>query len=85
MMFKENRFLLPFLAVLGMTLFVAFIQFRAPVFFEGDAYYHAAVADFLKQWGPKYPFHWAKFSTFNGNFSDKEFLFHAAIIPFLAL
>lgn len=56
-----------------------------PTFYEGDEYYHLALSGFLKDMGPRYDFHWAKFSTFRDNFSDKDFLFHLLIVPFLNL
>ncbi len=71
-----------FLAVL---FFYAYIQFASPVFYDEDGYYHAAVARTIKEMGPRYDFHWAKFSTFGNNFSDKDFLFHLLVIPFLSL
>jgi len=40
------------------------------------------MAEFLKDLGPRYNFHWARFSTFNGNFADKDFLYHLVLIPF---
>jgi len=71
-----------FLAVIS---FFAYVQFISPVFYDEDSYYHAAVAGFIKEFGPRYQFHWAQFSTFGNAFSDKDFLFHLLIIPFLSL
>ncbi|MDP2922631.1 MAG: hypothetical protein Q8O30_02775 [Candidatus Omnitrophota bacterium] len=62
-----------------------FIQFLSPALYEGDSYYHVAVANFIKNFGPRYEFRWAQFSTFTNSFSDKDFLFHVFIIPFLYL
>ena len=62
-----------------------YIQFSAPTLYGEDSYYHLAIAKFIKDFGPRYEFHWAQFSTFKDCFSDKDFLFHVSIIPFLYL
>lgn len=85
--FKENRIsrialLVVFLAVF---CFYAYIQFITPVFYDEDGYYHAAVARAIKESGPRHEFRWAQFSTFQNAFSDKDFLFHLLIVPFLFL
>ncbi len=74
--------------ILAAVLFIliyysVFIQVISPGFSEGDEYYHIRVASFIKEYGPRYNFHWAKFSTFRKYYSDKEFLFHLFSIPFL--
>lgn len=71
-------------AVLACTIFYCvFFQFISPVLYGEDSYYHIAVSKFIKEYGPHYKFHWTQFSTFKDFFSDKEFLFHLSIIPFL--
>ncbi|MDP8230455.1 MAG: hypothetical protein P9L93_05055 [Candidatus Gorgyraea atricola] len=40
------------------------------------------MAEFLRDLGPRYDFHWARYSTFSENFSDKDFLFHTLLVPF---
>lgn len=61
---------------------IFFIQFMTPALYDADGYLHIRMAEFLKDLGPYYNFHWARFSTFNGNFADKDFLYHVLLIPF---
>lgn len=74
-----------FVVLLAVLSFFVYLQFITPVFYDEDSYYHVAVARFIKDFGPHYKFHWAQFSTFKDAFSDKDFLFHISIIPFLFL
>lgn len=52
---------------------------------HGDARYHIKCA-YLYRTGDIFEadenFHWTRESTWNGNFSDKEFLYHVYLIPF---
>ena len=50
--------------------------------FERDGYYHARFANLLPSFGLSRDFHWTQFSTWNGQFCDKEFLFHVLMVPF---
>ncbi len=61
---------------------IFFAQFSTPTLYDADGYLHIRMAEFLKNLGPHYNFHWARFSTFNGNFADKDFLYHVFLIPF---
>ena len=61
---------------------IFFIQFLTPTLYGADGYLHIRMAEFLKEFGPRYDFHWARYSTFNERFSDKDFLFHSFLIPF---
>lgn len=61
------------------------LQFISPVLYGEDSYYHIAVSNFIKQYGMRYTFHWAQFSTFKDFFSDKDLLFHLLSIPPLVL
>lgn len=61
---------------------IFFVQFLTPTLYGADGYLHIRMAEFLKELGPRYDFHWARFSVFTKNFSDKDFLYHAALIPF---
>ncbi|MFH1847705.1 MAG: hypothetical protein ABH825_00630 [Candidatus Omnitrophota bacterium] len=70
---------------ISIVAYFVFLQFVSPTMYGVDAYYHIAVANFIKDFGPRYEFRWAQFSTFKEFFSDKEFLFHLPIIPFLYL
>jgi len=70
-----------FILFLGAAL-LFLVQFSTPTLYDADGYLHIRMAEFLKDFGPRYNFHWAKFSTFNGNFADKDFLYHVFLIPF---
>lgn len=81
---RLSQFTLVFV-FLSVILYFAFIQLLSPVLYGVDGYYHVAVSNFIKDFGPHYQFRWNQFSTFKDSFSDKEFLFHLFIIPFLYL
>lgn len=70
-----------FILILGISA-IFLTQFSTPTLYDADGYLHIRMAEFLKDFGPRYNFHWARFSTFNGNFADKDFLYHAILIPF---
>ena len=80
---KNTRYnlLTTLVLILGLS-FIFFAQFSTPTLYDADGYLHIRMAEFLKDLGPRYNFHWARFSTFNGNFSDKDFLYHLVLIPF---
>jgi hypothetical protein len=82
---KEKILSLSFLLLVFVAIiwFFIFLQFISPVLYEIDGYYHTAVSSFIKTLGPHFKFHWAQFSTFKDSYSDKDFLFHVSIIPFL--
>ena len=61
---------------------IFYIQFATPTIYGADGNLHIRMAEFLKSFGPRYDFHWARFSTFSENFSDKDFLYHVFLIPF---
>jgi len=61
---------------------IFYVQFLTPTLYGADGYLHIRMAEFLKELGPRYDFHWARFSTFTDNFSDKDFLYHTVLIPF---
>ncbi|MBP7088781.1 MAG: hypothetical protein KBB01_05745, partial [Candidatus Omnitrophica bacterium] len=69
------------LLAFSFIIYFGAFQFTSPTFFGIDDYYHIAVANFIKNYGPKYEFRWAQLSTFKDLFSDKDFLFHILIIP----
>ncbi|MEM7481544.1 MAG: hypothetical protein AAF481_10245 [Acidobacteriota bacterium] len=55
-----------------------------PVLYDADSYYHLAIARMYAEHGPfvdELP--QARFSEFRDGFGDKEFLFHAALVPFV--
>lgn len=67
--------------ILGICV-IFYIQFLTPTLYGADGYLHIRMAEFLRDLGPRYDFHWARYSTFSTNFSDKDFLFHLILIPF---
>jgi len=70
-----------FVLIIGISV-LYLVQFSTPTLYDADGYLHIRMAEFLRDLGPHYNFHWARFSTFNGNFADKDFLYHAVLIPF---
>ncbi len=70
--------------ILGIAA-IFWVQFLTPTLYGADGYLHIRMAEFLKNLGPRYDFHWARFSTFTGHFSDKDFLYHVVLIPFTYL
>jgi hypothetical protein len=67
--------------LLGIALLIT-AQFSIPVIFGADGYLHMRMASFIREKGPKYDFHWARYSVFAKNFADKDFLYHVILIPF---
>jgi len=70
--------------VLGVAAIVA-AEFSIPTLFGADGYLHIRMAEFLRLYGMRYDFHWARFSTFAQHFADKDFLYHVLLIPFTFL
>jgi hypothetical protein len=79
---KISYFILILIFALVMWYFIALENIN-PYLNEYDPYYHVAAARFLKDYGPKYDFRWAQFTTFKTHFADKEYLLHALTLPFL--
>jgi hypothetical protein len=50
---------------------------------DGDGYFHARAAQQLAEHGVRREFPQAAFSTWRDHYSDKDFLFHAFLIPFV--
>lgn len=67
--------------ILGFCV-IGYAQFSTPALYDADGYLHIRMAEFLRDFGPKYNFHWARYSVFNGRFADKDFLYHTLLIPF---
>ncbi|MDD4874762.1 MAG: hypothetical protein PHE15_07335, partial [Dehalococcoidales bacterium] len=84
-LFKKYRLPKPalVLAIAVALLYVGFLEFLRPVFYDPDSYYHVAVSGFIKNCGLHYPFPWAQFSIFKDSFSDKDLLLHILNLPFL--
>jgi hypothetical protein len=81
---EESRGRLILILSIGCAfLYVVFLQFMSPSFYDPDSYYHIAVSDFIRHYGLRYPFDWAQFSVFKTNFSDKDILPHILNLPFL--
>ncbi len=75
---------------LGSILFLGIVviilaQFSIPTIFGADGYLHIRMANFLRQYGPHYNFHWARYSVFAQHFADKDFLYHVLLVPFTFL
>ena len=86
MLENRERILSWFALVLVFCVVIYFfisLQFIAPVLYEVDGYYHVAVSNLINMFGPRHDFKWTQFSIFKDNYSDKDFLFHLSIIPFL--
>jgi len=81
---RYYKAVLVFMLLLGIAVIFA-SQFSIPTLFSADGYLHIRMAKFLYQYGPRYNFHWARFSTFATNFADKDFLYHVLLIPFTFL
>ena len=70
--------------LLGIAVIVL-AQFSIPTLFDADGYYHIRLSEFIKQYGLRYDFHWARYSVFAKNFADKDLLYHLLTIPFTFL
>lgn len=77
----KHNLIITFTLILGIVV-LFFVQFSTPTLYDADGYLHIRMAEFLRDSGPRYNFHWAKLSTFNGNFADKDILYHLILIPF---
>jgi len=77
----RDNLLVAIILTLGIVvIFTA--QFLTPTLYDADGYLHIRMAEFLRDLGPRYDFHWARYSTFSSNFADKDFLYHLFLIPF---
>ena len=73
---------LPAVVLLAGIAVIIAAQFSIPTLFGADGYLHIRMAEFLRDLGPRYDFHWTRYSIFAERFADKDFLYHAAMIPF---
>ncbi|MBM4382270.1 MAG: hypothetical protein FJ091_02760 [Deltaproteobacteria bacterium] len=62
---------------------LAHFQFASPRLYDGDSYFHARAAQQLAEHGVRREFPQTAFSTWRDRYSDKDFLFHVALIPFV--
>lgn len=81
---KDNLYKILAIAVLLFGIAsISIVQFWTPTLFGADGYLHIRMAEFIKDYGLKYDFHWARYSTFANNFADKDLLYHILLIPFV--
>ena len=59
------------------------IQFCVEGFVGIDPYYHVKVSELMMQHGILKEFPWTQISIWKNQFSDKEFLFHVYLMPFI--
>jgi hypothetical protein len=73
------------LAALGVALaLLSGIEFAGPASPEPDSYYHVRYAALLARGElPRGRFPWASASTWADAFADKDWLYHAALVPFV--
>jgi len=71
------------LAILCFLAALAHFQYTTPRLFDGDSYFHARAAQQLAEHGVRREFPQTAFSTWRDRYSDKDFLFHAFLIPFV--
>jgi hypothetical protein len=73
----------PAFAFLAGLLAFGAIQAEKPGLIDIDAYYHVAAARILAEQGALTEFPWTTESVWRERYADKEFLFHALLVPFL--
>jgi len=69
-------------AVAWGALVFGFLQWSTPHLVDRDSLYHARYAQLLPERGLSREFPWTQESVWRDGFSDKEFLFHALLVPF---
>ncbi|MEA3249358.1 MAG: hypothetical protein U9Q03_03310 [Patescibacteria group bacterium] len=52
---------------------------------DPDSFYHARIAAMTMESGPVRDFPWLPYTTLSENFADHHFLYHIALIPFIAI
>ncbi|HEU4427378.1 MAG TPA: hypothetical protein VFT98_01375 [Myxococcota bacterium] len=70
-------------ALLGFFAALVHFQYATPRLYDGDSYFHARAAQQLAEHGVRREFPQTAFSTWRDRYSDKDFLFHALLIPFV--
>jgi hypothetical protein len=74
------------LAFVLVTAAVMFVQLLHGGLFDIDGYYHVRMAEgYLSGWvaAAGGDFHWTQHSIWNGGFSDKDYLWHLFLVPFV--
>jgi len=73
-----------FLAGLALMIHIQFNPLNR--YFSGyDDYYHAKMAEIIKEKGIIHQFPWMQYTILKDNFVDHHFLFHVFLIPFVTL
>lgn len=70
--------------VLACLAALVWAQFTVDHLHDGDSYFHVRAAEQLAAHGVQKEFPQTQFSTWKEEYSDKDFLFHVALIPFVA-
>lgn len=78
--FWHNLILL--ICLIGGICAITYIQFLTPTLYDADGYLHIRMAEFIKTDGFLHKFHWARYSIWAEDFSDKDLLYHILLIPF---
>ncbi len=68
---------------LAFTGVLGWLHLAEPGLVDGDSYYHTRAAQQLAEHGVRKQFPQAAFSTWSDHYSDKDFLFHVLLIPFV--
>ena len=68
--------------LLALVLF-ALLYAPSPLIYDSDSYYHLGIARGYAEDGVFDQLKWVRFGLLAEQFGDKEFLFHAALIPFV--
>lgn len=83
-LFSKEKFyniLIAVVLILGICAIIC-LQFWTPTLYGADGYLHIRMAKFIKDYGLRYDFHWARYSTFAKNFADKDLFYHLLLTPF---
>ncbi|RJR30633.1 hypothetical protein C4569_04170 [Candidatus Parcubacteria bacterium] len=72
--------------ILFFIVFLFFLVLHAnSVFPDPDSFYHAKMAELMRQEGVIYDFPYLQFTTLKEEFTDHHFLYHLLLIPFISL
>jgi hypothetical protein len=73
------------ITLLAAITLICIIQFGSPHLYGCDEYFHVRMAHIIRSQGFPTELHWARYTTMNKNYSDRDFLMHVFIIPFTYL
>ena len=83
---RKNRYFAKLLSVfIIFSTLIFLIQLCAPGFVGVDAYYHVKVSELMMQHGILKEFPWTQVGIWKNQYSDKEFLFHVYLMPFILI